>query len=223
MVPLTLQLIDFLQTTEAQAALDELAGQDVGDQAELDLLMRLRRTRPPEQAAALLDQARLRRKAADKFPHPERLLFTDDALQQASSRAVAASPFTVHWSPTWAAASARTPSRWPRPGCTCWPWSATRCGRALPRRTWRRWGSPGRCESSALTGSPSPQPSPQGRGSRKVRPLSPRKMVGMRSDPLSPRKMVGVRSDPLSPRKMVGMRSDPLSPQTPSPHGRWLG
>ncbi len=90
MIPLTLPMVDFLLSAEAQAALDELAGQDVSDQADLDLLMRLRRTRPPEQAAALLDQARLRRKAAGKFPHPERLLFTDDALQQASSRAVAA-------------------------------------------------------------------------------------------------------------------------------------
>jgi hypothetical protein len=90
MVPLTLPLIDFLLSAEAQAALAELAGQDLGEQASLELLPRLRRTWPAEQAAALLDQARLRRKAGDKFPHPERLLFTDDALQQASSRAVAA-------------------------------------------------------------------------------------------------------------------------------------
>ena len=90
MVPLTLALVDFLLSPVAQAALDELAGQDLGEQASLELLPRLRRTWQPDQAAALLDQARLRRKAGDKFPHPERLLFTDDALQQASSRAVAA-------------------------------------------------------------------------------------------------------------------------------------
>ncbi|MFZ2360028.1 MAG: class I SAM-dependent methyltransferase [Anaerolineae bacterium] len=108
MVPLTLSLVDFLLSPVAQAALDELAGQDVGEQASLELLTRLRRVWPPEQAAALLDQARLRRKASDKFPHPERLLFTDDALQQASPRAVATyraqqfavalhrSPFTDH-------------------------------------------------------------------------------------------------------------------------------
>ena len=111
MVPLTLSLVDFLLSPVAQAALDELAGQDVGEQASLELLTRLRRVWPPEQAAALLDQARLRRKASDKFPHPERLLFTDDALQQASPRAVATyraqqfavalhrSPFTDHRSP----------------------------------------------------------------------------------------------------------------------------
>ena len=90
MVPLTLPLVDFLLSPPAQAALDELAGQDVGEQASLELLPRLRRTWQPDQAAALLDQARLRRKAGDKFPHPDHLLFTDDALQQASTRAVAA-------------------------------------------------------------------------------------------------------------------------------------
>ncbi|MEZ4771361.1 MAG: class I SAM-dependent methyltransferase [Caldilineales bacterium] len=45
---------------------------------------------PPDQAAALLDQARLQRRAADKFNEPARLLFEEEALQQASSRAVAA-------------------------------------------------------------------------------------------------------------------------------------
>jgi SAM-dependent methyltransferase len=90
MVPLTLALVDFLLSSEAQTALAELAGQDLSEQASLALLERLRRTWQPDQAAALLDQARLRRKAGGKFPQPERLLFTDDALQQASSRAVAA-------------------------------------------------------------------------------------------------------------------------------------
>ncbi len=89
MNPLTLELVDFLLTPQAQVALHELAGQDLGEQASLDLLTRLRRTWPADRAAALLDQARLRRKAGEKFPHPERLLFIDDALQQASSRAVA--------------------------------------------------------------------------------------------------------------------------------------
>ena len=90
MIPLTLPLVDFLLTAEAQAALAELASQELNDQASLPLLTGLRRVWSPDQAAALLDQARLRRKAGDKFPQPERLLFTDDALQQASSRAVAA-------------------------------------------------------------------------------------------------------------------------------------
>jgi hypothetical protein len=111
MYPLNLRLVEFLQSSQAQAVLDELAHQDLGEHASLDLLTRLRRTWPAEQAAALLDQARLRRRAGDKFPHPERLLFTDNALQQASSRAVATyraqqfaaalnrSPISAHRSP----------------------------------------------------------------------------------------------------------------------------
>lgn len=90
MVPLNLSLVDFLLSAEARAALAELASQDLGEQTSLALLARLRRTWQPDQAAALLDQARLRHKAGAKFPHPERLLFIDEALQQASSRAVAA-------------------------------------------------------------------------------------------------------------------------------------
>lgn len=90
MFPLTPSLTDWLTTPAAQEALAELAAADLGEQASLALLPRLRRTWSTEQAAALLDQARLRRKAAVKFAHPERLLFTDAALQQASSAAVAA-------------------------------------------------------------------------------------------------------------------------------------
>ncbi len=89
MVALTPELIDFLLTAEAQSALAQLASQDLSERASLELLTALRCTWSPEQAAALLDQARLRRKAGDKFSHPERLLLTDDGLQQASSRAVA--------------------------------------------------------------------------------------------------------------------------------------
>lgn len=90
MFPLTPSLADWLTTPAAQEALAELAAADLSEQASLALLPRLRRTWSTEQAAALLDQARLRRKAAVKFAHPERLLFTDAALQQASSAAVAA-------------------------------------------------------------------------------------------------------------------------------------
>lgn len=89
MFPLTLALVDFLCTPEAQAALADLAPEDLSEAQRLALLQRLRRRFPPEQAAALLDQARLRRKAAAKFPQPERLLFTEEALQQASSCEVA--------------------------------------------------------------------------------------------------------------------------------------
>lgn len=89
MRPLSLELVEFLLTPAAQAALADLAAEDLSPQAELALLGRLRRAWSPAETAALLDQARLRGRAAAKFPHPERLLFTDDALQQASARAVA--------------------------------------------------------------------------------------------------------------------------------------
>ena len=89
MLPLTVDLVEFLASLAGQQAITSLTDADLESRAELATLARLRKTFPREQAAALLDQARLRRRAADKFPHPERLLFTDDALQQASSRAVA--------------------------------------------------------------------------------------------------------------------------------------
>lgn len=89
MIPLTPALVEFLLGAPAQEALDALAGEALEGDAELGLLLRLRRTWTPDQAAALLDQARLRRKAGDKFPQAAPLLFTEDALQQASSREVA--------------------------------------------------------------------------------------------------------------------------------------
>lgn len=110
MLPLTLALVDFLSTAEAQAALQALASQDLGERASMALLARLRRRFAPDQAAALLDQARLRRKAGDKFPHPERLLFTDDALQQASSRGVA-----IYRATQFARALGRSPNADARP------------------------------------------------------------------------------------------------------------
>ncbi len=89
MYPLTPDLLDFLLSPGGQTALDDLAQADLSQQATLSLLTRLRRTFSPAQAAVLLDQARLRRQAGSKFPQAGRLLFTDEALQQASSRAVA--------------------------------------------------------------------------------------------------------------------------------------
>ncbi|MCB0004183.1 MAG: SAM-dependent methyltransferase, partial [Anaerolineae bacterium] len=81
MLPLTVDLVEFLASLAGQQAITSLTDADLESRAELATLARLRKTFPREQAAALLDQARLRRRAADKFPHPERLLFTDDALQ----------------------------------------------------------------------------------------------------------------------------------------------
>ncbi|GAB4210420.1 MAG: methyltransferase domain-containing protein [Roseiflexaceae bacterium] len=89
MMPLTPELVAFLQTERAQAELAALAQADLAEAATLARLTELRQRFAPAEAAALLDQARLRLRAVRKFAHPERLLLTDEALQQASSLAVA--------------------------------------------------------------------------------------------------------------------------------------
>jgi hypothetical protein len=89
MVPLTLELVDFLLSDRAGAALETLARADLGVHALLGRLMELRREFTATEAAVLLDQARLRQSAAGKFPDAGRLFFTEEALQQASSPAVA--------------------------------------------------------------------------------------------------------------------------------------
>jgi SAM-dependent methyltransferase len=87
--PLSADLVTFLLSPAAQSALADLATADLSEAVSLSLLARLRRTFTPPQAAALLDQARLRRRASGKFPEADRLLFVEEALQQASSRNVA--------------------------------------------------------------------------------------------------------------------------------------
>ncbi len=89
MYPLTLDLIDFLLGPAAQTALAELREADLGDVALLDRVSELRKRFTPAEASVLLDQARLRRKAQAKFPNADRLYFMDEALEQATSRAVA--------------------------------------------------------------------------------------------------------------------------------------
>ncbi len=111
MVPLTLALVDFLLEEPAQRALAELGPADCVQEAELRTLERLRKRFSADQSAVLLDQARLRERASDKFSHPERLLFDGDALQQASSRAVA-----FYRADQFAALLNPTPSLFPYPG-----------------------------------------------------------------------------------------------------------
>lgn len=89
MYPLSLELIAFLLTAEAQAALANLREADLRDEALVARVTELRRRFDPPEAAALLDQARLRRKAQGKFEEPDRLYFVEEALEQATSRAVA--------------------------------------------------------------------------------------------------------------------------------------
>jgi SAM-dependent methyltransferase len=89
MYPLSRELVEFLLGVEAQAALADLQQSDLGDTALLDRVSELRRRFTPAEAAALVDQARLRLRARTKFPDADRLYFTDEALEQATSRAVA--------------------------------------------------------------------------------------------------------------------------------------
>lgn len=81
--------VDFLRSPAAAAALAELAGADLSDAQTLVILDRLRRTFAPQEAAALLTQARLRRKAGSKFPLAGQMFFAEEALEQATAWPVA--------------------------------------------------------------------------------------------------------------------------------------
>lgn len=83
------ELAAFLLTAAAQEAAAALAGQDLGPGRTLARLAELRRLFGPEQAGALLSLARLRLRAAAKFPHAERMFFTGPALEQATAWPVA--------------------------------------------------------------------------------------------------------------------------------------
>ena len=73
-----------------RAALATLGDADLSAGNTLSLLTRLRQRLPPALAGAVLTQARLRRKAAAKFPAAEHLFFTPEALEQATAAEVAA-------------------------------------------------------------------------------------------------------------------------------------
>ena len=89
MYPLTLTLIEFLTSAPAAYALQKLQQRDLRAALTLERVTELRKTFTTAQAAVLLDQARLRHKASGKFPNARHMWFVDEALQQASSRAVA--------------------------------------------------------------------------------------------------------------------------------------
>lgn len=90
MRPLTDDLAKFLcNDAGAQATLEELSRSNLSDRQVLPTLMKLREQYTPDEAAALLDQARLRRRAVDKFPDAASLFFTEEALEQATSLAIA--------------------------------------------------------------------------------------------------------------------------------------
>ncbi len=84
-----LKLIDFLRSDAADEVMNELQRCNLSDTASLAKLTELRRTFTPQEAGALLATARLRQRAVDKFPHADRLFFTAEALEQATTAVVA--------------------------------------------------------------------------------------------------------------------------------------
>lgn len=81
----TLALLDFLQTQPAQAALADLAEQPITERNHLKTVERLRRAFPAAQVSALIETARLRQKAVERFgAAAARMFFTAEALEQAS-------------------------------------------------------------------------------------------------------------------------------------------
>lgn len=82
---LTLAGIDFLLSQPAQKVLQGLAEEDLAPEQHLRLIARLREQFSLEQSGWLLDQARLRQKAVEKFEYPAESFFLEEALQQASS------------------------------------------------------------------------------------------------------------------------------------------
>ena len=89
MYTLSLELVEFLLSGPARKALDALAHSELGDAHTLARLMELRQSFRPEEAAVLLDQARLRQQGSAKFVSADASYYTDEALQQASSLLVA--------------------------------------------------------------------------------------------------------------------------------------
>ncbi len=87
---LTVESARWLTHDEAQQALAALAERDLGERATLALLSELRERYTDDQAAALLDQARLRHRATAKFGERARgMLFVEEALEQASGQRIA--------------------------------------------------------------------------------------------------------------------------------------
>jgi SAM-dependent methyltransferase len=82
-------LINWLRSSEGMAVLADLAERDLDERNILAELTRLRRLLPAERARVAVEQALLRRRAITKFPQANRMLFTRDALEQASATVIA--------------------------------------------------------------------------------------------------------------------------------------
>lgn len=82
---LSLEDIAFLQSEDAQETLHHLSGENLSPATTLKWITTLRKMFTLDQASALLTTAQLRQNAITKFPeNASQMLFTDDALQQAS-------------------------------------------------------------------------------------------------------------------------------------------
>lgn len=82
---LTLDEVAFLTSAQGERLLEALTAEDAAESETLRVLTRLRRQFPDQPVGVALEQARLRRKAADKFGEDAaRMLFTREALEQAS-------------------------------------------------------------------------------------------------------------------------------------------
>lgn len=87
--PLSAAVVDHLLSGQGRAALATLAHADLSEARTLTLLAHLRQSFDPPVAGALLSQARLRQRAAAKFPFAGQLFFTGEALEQATAWPVA--------------------------------------------------------------------------------------------------------------------------------------
>ncbi|MBK8800264.1 MAG: hypothetical protein IPM07_29960 [Anaerolineales bacterium] len=85
-----LAALEFVLSPAAAPLLEELAQASLDEAHTLTLLTRLRRTVAPALATALLTQARLRRRAQVKFTAAARMVFTAEALEQATAETPAA-------------------------------------------------------------------------------------------------------------------------------------
>ncbi len=88
---LTPERIHWLVSAEARPWLDALTAAPPDDRQLLGVLTRLRQQLSPEHAAALVEQARLRKRAEKKFPgRAKEMFFERTALEQASPMPVSA-------------------------------------------------------------------------------------------------------------------------------------
>ncbi len=82
------QALTYLLSPEGAALLEELATSDLGETDLLAQTTRLRSRYPRDVVAAALDLTLLRTRAKIKFARADRMLFTREALEQASSEVV---------------------------------------------------------------------------------------------------------------------------------------